>query len=94
MVLPLTTRSVTSPPCRTFLHGILGAHHHHHHVAIVSIITIIVLCSFFQLPKKALRSYIHEERKAQYDSIATVGEIRVYWRADFQSGSRVLKKVF
>ena len=31
---------------------------------------------------------------ARYDSIATVGEIRVYWRADFQSGSRVLKKVF
>ena len=30
----------------------------------------------------------------KYDSIATVGEIRVYWRADFQSGSRVLKKVF
>ena len=30
----------------------------------------------------------------RYDSIATVGEIRVYWRADFQSGSRVLKKVF
>ena len=29
-----------------------------------------------------------------YDSIATVGEIRVWWRADFQSGSRVLKKVF
>ena len=28
------------------------------------------------------------------DSIATVGEIRVYQRADFQSGSRVLKKVF
>ena len=27
-----------------------------------------------------------------YESIATVGEIRVYWRADFQSGSRVLKK--
>ena len=30
----------------------------------------------------------------KYDSIATVGEIRVYRRADFQSGSRVLKKVF
>ena len=30
----------------------------------------------------------------QYDSIATVGEIQVWWRADFQSGSRVLKKVF
>ena len=28
------------------------------------------------------------------ESIATVGKIRVYWRADFQSGSRVLKKVF
>ena len=32
--------------------------------------------------------------RAYYESIATVGEIRVYWRADFQSGSRVLKKVF
>ena len=30
--------------------------------------------------------------RKQYDSIATVGEIRVYRRADFQSGSRVLKK--
>ena len=29
-----------------------------------------------------------------YDSIADLGEIRVYLRADFQSGSRVLKKVF
>ena len=29
-----------------------------------------------------------------YESIATVGEIRVWWKADFQSGSRVLKKVF
>ena len=31
---------------------------------------------------------------ARYESFATVGEIRVWWRADFQSGSRVLKKVF
>ena len=30
----------------------------------------------------------------KYDSISDVGEIRVYQRADFQSGSRVLKKVF
>ena len=30
----------------------------------------------------------------RYESFATVGEIRVWWRADFQSGSRVLKKVF
>ena len=29
-----------------------------------------------------------------YESFATVGEIRVWWRADFQSGFRVLKKVF
>ena len=29
-----------------------------------------------------------------YDSFSDVGEIRVYRRADFQSGSRVLKKVF
>ena len=29
-----------------------------------------------------------------YESFATVGEIRVWWRADFQSGSRVLRKVF
>ena len=33
-------------------------------------------------------------RSFAYESIATVGEIRVWWRADFQSGSRVLKKVF
>ena len=29
-----------------------------------------------------------------YDSISDVGESRVWWRADFRSGSRVLKKVF
>ena len=31
--------------------------------------------------------------KTAYESIATVGESRVWWRADFQSGSRVLKSV-
>ena len=31
---------------------------------------------------------------SRYESFATVGEIRVWWRADFQSDSRVLKKVF
>merc|ERR1719370_2639162 len=30
--------------------------------------------------------------RSLYESFATVGEIRVYWRANFQSGSRVLKK--
>ena len=27
-----------------------------------------------------------------YESLSDVGEIQVWWRADFQSGSRVLKK--
>ena len=34
------------------------------------------------------------EIQDKYDSLSDVGEIRVYQRADFQSGSRVLKKVF
>ena len=29
-----------------------------------------------------------------YDSFSDVGESQTWWRADFQSGSRVLKKVF
>ena len=33
-------------------------------------------------------------KTAECESITTVGEIRVWCRADFQSGSRVLKKVF
>ena len=32
--------------------------------------------------------------RIDYDSMSDLGEIRVYQRADFQSGSRVLKKVF
>ena len=32
--------------------------------------------------------------RSWYDSMSDLGEIRVYQRADFQSGSRVLKKVF
>ena len=39
-------------------------------------------------------SWGQKEGKGLYESFATVGEIRVWWRADFQSGSRVLKKVF
>ena len=35
-----------------------------------------------------------KRRKFLCDSLSDVGEIRVYQRADFQSGSRVLKKVF
>ena len=32
--------------------------------------------------------------RSTYESFSDVGESRVWWRADFQSGSRVLKKVF
>ena len=39
-------------------------------------------------------SAVNYSAYSAYESIATVGEIRVWWRADFQSGSRVLKKVF
>ena len=37
--------------------------------------------------------FVTDRKTNTYESIATVGEIRVWWRADFQSGSRVLKKV-
>ena len=37
---------------------------------------------------------VHGTGDRLYESFATVGEIRVWWRAYFQSGSRVLKKVF
>ena len=40
------------------------------------------------------KTYISFSPILKYESFATVGEIRVWWRADFQSGSRVLKKVF
>ena len=36
----------------------------------------------------------NEDDDGEYESIATVGESRVWRRADFQSGSRVSKKVF
>ena len=52
--------------------------------------------SLLTLPIKVLH-LVHISKDAYlyvYESFATVGEIRVYWRADFQSGSRVLKKVF
>ena len=39
-------------------------------------------------------TFSSEIMKLEYDSIATVGETGVWLRADFQSGSRVLKKVF
>ena len=43
------------------------------------------------------RDKIYDQKyfvKKTYDSIAGVGETGVWLRADFQSGSRVLKKVF
>ena len=44
------------------------------------------------IKKTCLQNFV--TNLAIYESFATVGEIRVWWRADFQSGSRVLKKVF
>ena len=41
-----------------------------------------------------LGKYIYSKYTIIYDSMSDLGEIRVYQRADFQSGSRVLKKVF
>ena len=48
--------------------------------------------TWFQYKFHAIKFYhIHQKT---YDSMPDLGEIRVYQRADFQSGSRVLKKVF
>ena len=38
--------------------------------------------------------YFNDHQTRLYDSIAGVGKTGVWLRADFQSGSRVLKKVF
>ena len=55
------------------------------------------MTSFFKADrslKQHLKGILGDSREPLYESFATVGEIRVWWRADFQSGSRVLKKVF
>ena len=44
--------------------------------------------------KKEMKNAFLRPLTMRYDSLSDVGEIRVYQRADFQSGSRVLKKVF
>ena len=49
------------------------------------------------LPHPVKTAHIVQEGtlgERRYESIASVGESRVWWRADFQSGSRVLKKGF
>ena len=50
------------------------------------------ICQTIYTTNFQVKHFMHSKRG--YDSFATVGEIRVYRRADFQSGSRVLKKVF
>ena len=47
-----------------------------------------------KVPKMVRKCPELSNPKKVYDSLSDVGEIRVYQRADFQSGSRVLKKVF
>ena len=54
-----------------------------------SVCVCVCLCMIVGVSDECVPSHL-----SIYDSIATVGEIRVYRRADFQSGSRVLKKVF
>ena len=51
-------------------------------------------CAFLKGGRVILKVTALNKRPTQYDSFSDVGEIRVYRRADFQSGSRVLKKVF
>ena len=48
-------------------------------------------CTDFEAGRNDRKGAIPHPRKQRriYDSIATVGESRVWWRADFQSGSRV-----
>ena len=55
------------------------------------VIEIITICSPAVLFKGL---FVMFAKSFVYDSIATVGETGVWLRADFQSGSRVLKKVF
>ena len=43
---------------------------------------------------KWVKNLENTRQQTIYDSMSDLGEIRVYQRADFQSGSRVLKKVF
>ena len=56
---------------------------------------IAVLLDFVQMRGgRALPKFFVHFSPSVYDSMSDLGEIRVYQRADFQSGSRVLKKVF
>ena len=54
---------------------------------------MVVVTEQLHLPEPVLKSGAFVRARI-YESIATVGESRVWWWADFQSGSRVLKKVF
>ena len=53
----------------------------------------LTIPSTWSLESSETNIIVYEGQDDIYDSIATVGEIQVYRRADFQSGSRVLKKV-
>ena len=67
------------------------------------ICTEFVFCGYFEHARNtqlvkvlylAANTVTHIIHNYTYDSLSDVGEIRVYQRADFQSCSRVLKKVF
>ena len=55
---------------------------------------VSLMCPFIVLSHNVHTTNRASKVYSIYESIATVGESRVWWRADFQSGSRVLKKVF
>ena len=61
---------------------------------VTSVIFVHQIGTYFLFLKTNHKILFLKLCKKEYESIATVGEIRVWWRADFQSGSRVLKKVF
>ena len=62
---------------------------------LLTLLTLLNLFTLFkQLWSKKAVTPLHKKWLYRYESFSDVGEIRVWWRADFQSGSRVLKKVF
>ena len=68
--------------------------------SLVRTMFVLCACTYCLLECVCVFAHICANTNAQiyhllvYDSLSDVGEIRVYQRADFQSGSRVLKKVF
>ena len=63
-------------------------------ISMIAISHLLALSPLLEVTPKYLDLIQNCFLSRRYESIANVGESRVWWRADFQSGSRVLKKVF